>query len=49
LKHPNETLEMKHLKHVYETLEKNPWKHLKIITDIRNIQIKHLQHSVKHM
>jgi hypothetical protein len=24
LKHPNETLEMKHLKHVYETLEKNP-------------------------
>jgi hypothetical protein len=35
--------EMKHLKPAFETLAKTPEKHLKIIANICNIQMKHLQ------
>ena len=36
--------QMKHLKYASETLTKTYEKHLKTIANIRNIQIKHLQH-----
>jgi len=50
LKHPSIIITtykirlMKYLKHVSETLAKTCKKHLKPIANIRNIQIKHLQH-----
>jgi hypothetical protein len=47
LKHSDATVatykrrQMKHLKQVSKTLAKTPKKHLKIITNICNIQMKH--------
>jgi hypothetical protein len=49
LKHPDAIVatykrrQIKHLKQVSETLAKTPEEHLKIIANICNIQIKHLQ------
>jgi hypothetical protein len=49
LKHPNATVitykrrQIKHLKQTSGTLAKTPEKHLKIIANICNIQMKHLQ------
>jgi hypothetical protein len=41
---------MKHLKQASETLAKMPLKHLKTITNICNIQMKHLQNiRTKHL
>jgi hypothetical protein len=51
LKHPDAIFatykrrKMKHLKHVSETLAKIREKHLKTIANIRDIQIKYLQHK----
>jgi hypothetical protein len=35
---------MKQLKHASKTVAKTPEKHLKIIANICNMQIKHLEH-----